>query len=100
MGTKGAWTPERRAKQAAIIAQTRPWENATGPRTDAGKAISSRNADTGAAATAAMFKAVRMEMRGRALLQAEHLLRRIRILEARQFDVPLDDECGNRPASE
>lgn len=47
MGTKSAWTPERRAKQAAIIARTRPWEKATGPRTDAGKAISARNAYAG-----------------------------------------------------
>lgn len=44
MGTSRAWTAERRAKQVAIINQTRPWEKATGPRTENGKAISSRNA--------------------------------------------------------
>lgn len=45
MGTKSAWTPERRARQAEIIKQTKPWEKSTGPRTDEGKAISSRNAE-------------------------------------------------------
>lgn len=44
MGTKSAWTPERRARQAEMIRQTRPWEHSTGPRTKEGKAISSQNA--------------------------------------------------------
>ena len=47
MGTKSAWTPERRAKQAEIIRATRPWEKSTGPKTEAGKASSSRNAYAG-----------------------------------------------------
>lgn len=47
MGTKGAWTPERRARQAQIIRQNRPWEKSTGPRTKEGKVISSRNAYAG-----------------------------------------------------
>lgn len=47
MGTKSAWTPERRARQAVIIKQTRPWEFSTGPRTPEGKAASSRNAYAG-----------------------------------------------------
>lgn len=47
MGTKSAWTPERRARQAALIRQTRPWEHSTGPTSDAGKVISSRNAYAG-----------------------------------------------------
>ena len=38
MGTKGAWTPERRARQAERIRQTKPWEKSTGPRTIEGKA--------------------------------------------------------------
>jgi hypothetical protein len=41
------WTPERRARQAALIRQWRPWETATGPRTVKGKTISSRNAYQG-----------------------------------------------------
>lgn len=44
MGTKGAWTDERRARQAEIVKQTRPWEHSTGPRTAEGKAVSSQNA--------------------------------------------------------
>lgn len=44
MGTKSAWTPERRARQAERIRSTRPWEQSTGPKTEAGKAISSQNA--------------------------------------------------------
>ncbi|PNG46568.1 hypothetical protein WDL1CHR_04884 [Variovorax sp. WDL1] len=41
------WTPERRARQAAAIRAWRPWEKSTGPRTEAGKAKVSRNADRG-----------------------------------------------------
>ena len=35
---KNGWTPERRARQSALIQAWRPWERATGPRTDEGKA--------------------------------------------------------------
>ena len=38
------WTPERRAKQSELIRSWRPWEQSTGPKTDEGKAASSRNA--------------------------------------------------------
>ena len=41
------WTPERRARQAKLIRQWRPWEHSTGPRTDAGKAVVSQNAYKG-----------------------------------------------------
>lgn len=78
MGTKGAWTPERRAKQAGIIALTRPWEKSTGPRTERGKAISSRNACTGAAEAVTFYLTIQMEARARALQRAEHLLRRLK----------------------
>lgn len=47
MGTSSAWTPERRAKQAEAIKRWRPWDQSTGPKTDAGKAASSRNAYKG-----------------------------------------------------
>ena len=47
MGTKSAWAPERRARQAEIIQRTKPWEQSTGPTTDAGKAASARNAYAG-----------------------------------------------------
>jgi hypothetical protein len=38
------WTPERRAKQAEAIRHWQPWSRSTGPRTDQGRARSSRNA--------------------------------------------------------
>lgn len=37
------WTPERKARQAALIHNWRPWERSTGPKTEAGKAIASMN---------------------------------------------------------
>lgn len=37
------WTPERRARQAALIRSWKPWEKSTGPTTEAGKAIVSKN---------------------------------------------------------
>lgn len=42
-----SWTPERRARQAALIWTWRPWEQSTGPRTADGKASASRNAYKG-----------------------------------------------------
>jgi hypothetical protein len=47
MGTKAAWTAERKARQAETIRGTKPWEHATGPQSEAGKAISARNAYRG-----------------------------------------------------
>lgn len=41
------WTPERRARQAALIRAWKPWERSTGPRTPEGKAKASRNAYKG-----------------------------------------------------
>jgi len=41
------WTPERRARQAALIRTWKPGERATGPRTTEDKASSSRNARRG-----------------------------------------------------
>src|SRR3569832_1517372 len=38
------WTAERRARQAAMIRKWKPWEQSTGPRTEAGKGRSSQNA--------------------------------------------------------
>ena len=38
------WTPERRARQAALIRTWRPWEHSTGPRTPEGKAQAAENA--------------------------------------------------------
>lgn len=43
------WTPERRARQALLIGAWKPWELSTGPKTDAGKMKSARNAYRGGA---------------------------------------------------
>ena len=42
-----SWTPERRARQAALIRTWKPWQQATGPLTADGKATASRNAYKG-----------------------------------------------------
>lgn len=41
------WTPERRARQAALIRTWRPWEQSTGPCSDEGKARTAHNAFKG-----------------------------------------------------
>lgn len=38
------WTPERRARQAALIRTWKPWARSTGPRTAEGKAQAATNA--------------------------------------------------------
>jgi hypothetical protein len=37
------WTDERRKKQAENCRKTKPWTNATGPKTDEGKKRSAQN---------------------------------------------------------
>ena len=37
------WTLERRARQAERIREWRPWEQSSGPKTEAGKAAVARN---------------------------------------------------------
>lgn len=39
------WTPERRARQAALIHTWKPWERSTGPRTPEGKTKAASNGD-------------------------------------------------------
>jgi len=41
---KAGWTPERRARQAALIRRWAPWRRSTGPKTEAGKARCAKNA--------------------------------------------------------
>ena len=41
------WTPERRAKQSALIRNWKPWDHSTGAQTAEGKAVSSQNAYKG-----------------------------------------------------
>lgn len=41
------WTAERRARQAELIRQWKPWESSSGPKTEEGKSRSARNAYRG-----------------------------------------------------
>jgi hypothetical protein len=43
------WTPERRARQAELIRNWKPWQRATGPNTPEGKARTARNGFKGVA---------------------------------------------------
>ena len=43
-----SWTSEQRKLQAEAIQRWKPWASSTGPRTDAGKAVSRGNAYAGA----------------------------------------------------
>ena len=46
-----SWSAERRARQSALCLQWQPWRFSTGPRTELGKSMSSRNADKGLGTT-------------------------------------------------
>ena len=41
------WTPERRARQAALIQKWRPWQRSTRPKTQEGKMRAAKNAYKG-----------------------------------------------------
>ena len=42
--SRKGWSPERRARQAALIRNWTPWQRSTGPKTEAGKARCAMNA--------------------------------------------------------
>lgn len=77
---KSGWTPERRAKQAEAIRHWQPWAKSTGPRTEEGKARSSRNADKGKGALDKRLREVRLAVQAEHLRQAELLLVRLRAM--------------------
>ncbi len=41
---KNGWSEERRIRHRELIKRWRPWERSTGPKTEAGKSVVSRNA--------------------------------------------------------
>lgn len=41
------WTPERRRRQSEAISRWKPWRKSTGPQSQVGKSIVSRNAYKG-----------------------------------------------------
>lgn len=60
------WTQEEREQQSALIRKSKPWEQSTGPRTEAGKAVVAKNAikhGMRSAAWEAQRKAVNRVMR-------------------------------------
>ncbi|QPF75043.1 hypothetical protein G8A07_20400 [Roseateles sp. DAIF2] len=75
--TKG-WTPERRAKQAALIRTWQPWTHSTGPRSLEGKARAARNGDKGGQwkAEREALREFRQQVSG-LLKQQKELLRRM-----------------------
>lgn len=68
------WTPERRARQAALIRNWKPWERSTGPRTAQGKARTARNGFKGGHRV--MLRALARELDNALREQREMLLRR------------------------
>jgi hypothetical protein len=74
MGTTSSWTPERRVRQAEAIRRWQPWRNSTGPRTEEGKARSSRNADKGIAGFDALMNDAGIAVRNSCLAEAEKSL--------------------------
>jgi hypothetical protein len=58
------WTSERRARQAALIVNWKPWERSCGPKTERGKVASARNAR-------------RHGMRSRNVLEEARMLRQL-----------------------
>lgn len=71
------WTPEARAKQAALITAWQPWRASTGPRTPDGKAKVARNADQGGDAG----RAVRLQC---AQDELAHALAKVDLMSKRQ----------------
>lgn len=65
------WTPERRAKQAEAIRRWKPWKRSTGPKTEEGKAASSRNAYKGRLSSRALLREI-----GRILREHREVLKR------------------------
>src|SRR5690348_6690406 len=57
------WTPERKARQARLIRNWRPWEHSTGPKTEAGKERSKKNARTVHGLHSKQWKAVMSALR-------------------------------------
>lgn len=60
------WTPERRARQAELIKGWKPWEQSTGPKSEAGKATVAANAWRGGRRQElrVLSKVINEEMRG------------------------------------
>ena len=57
------WTPERRAKQSALIQSWQPWKTSTGPRTPEGKHTASQNREKSLEAAEAQLAAAKARVK-------------------------------------
>lgn len=57
------WTDEQKARQAALIHGWQPWTHSTGARTDAGKAVCSKNVLVGNTNRAAALAIAKQELK-------------------------------------
>jgi hypothetical protein len=72
------WTPERKARQAALIRTWKPWAKSTGPRTEEGKARAARNGDKGGEWKVELDKVRELKQTvGELLRRQRELLRRV-----------------------
>jgi hypothetical protein len=94
-GAKAGWTPERRARQAALIRLWQPERRATGPRSDAGKARSAMNGlKHGGRSRAHVMEmrriryVLRLTARNIAILRTYNRMRRLESALAREAQTP------------
>lgn len=88
------WTPERRARYAALARLSQPWRHSTGPRTAAGKARVAMNAlRNGYRSKAWRLKAQRIRQ---AIRLCAHTLLLVRVLRQQQDRVASPVSRGNR----
>jgi len=89
MAARKNFTPEHRSAQSALIRLHRPWEQSTGPRTAAGKAVSARNARLqGVRAEVSMIK-LQAAANMRELRHLARMLQRAGAARERPSDKPL-----------
>lgn len=103
------WTPERRARQSALIGAWQPWAKSTGPRTAEGKAQAAANARAFHGWTPEL-QAIRAEVRAHTrdladlLRQQSEALAKLAqvlagVLEARDFSTDARVHNGQRTTS-
>ena len=85
------WTPERRARQAELIRKWRPWEQSTGPKTEAGKAEVSQNPYKGGAWRLLRELSRALREHKKALLETKMRINAGQIEDQCGFSFPKDD---------
>jgi hypothetical protein len=72
------WTPEQKAKQAALIRNWQPWQQSTGAKTEQGKANSALNACKG-------YKRVKRRKSARVFRDAKAMLDLVEKIERSNY---------------